>query len=252
MRTGLLGQKIGMSRVLTEKGEHIPITLVHVENCQVVSVKTQEANGYTAVEIGVGKQKASRLSKALAGHFSKNKVESKAKTAEFRVSPEALLPAGAFISVEHFKPGQLIDVQGTTVGKGFSGVMKRWNFGGLRASHGVSITHRSHGSTGQRQDPGRVFKGKKMAGHYGCETVTQQNLKVVFVDVERQLIGVAGAVPGAKGSYLRMSDAVKVKQTDLPFPASLLAQAEESSAVQAAAVVAPQEPSATETQNPTE
>lgn len=223
LRTGLIAEKLGMSRLLTEKGEHIPITLLKVDNCQVVSTKTKEKDGYTAVQIGVGTAKVKHVSKAQRGHFAKAKVEPKRKLVEFRVSEDALLKAGDQISVEHFVKDQYVDVTGTSVGKGFAGVMKRHNFGGLRASHGVSVSHRSHGSTGQRQDPGKVFKGKKMAGHLGVERVTIQNLKVVFTDTEKGLIGILGAVPGNPGGYVFVSDAVKKKAPkDLPFPAKLL------------------------------
>ncbi len=223
MRTGLIAEKLGMSRLLTEKGEHIPITLLKVDNCQVVSTKTAEKDGYTAVQVGVGTAKVKRLSKALRGHFAKAKVEPKKKVVEFRVSQDALLNVGDTLSVEHFLNGQYVDVTGTSIGKGFAGVMKRHNFGGLRASHGVSISHRSHGSTGQRQDPGKVFKGKKMAGHMGDERVTVQNLKVILTDPERSLIGVLGAVPGNPGGFVLIRDAVKKKAPqNLPYPAALL------------------------------
>ncbi len=223
MRTGLIAEKLGMSRLLTEKGEHIPITLLKVDNCQVVSTKTAEKDGYVAVQVGVGTAKVKRLSKALRGHFAKAKVEPKKKVVEFRVSPDALLNVGDALSVEHFLNGQYVDVTGTSIGKGFAGVMKRHNFGGLRASHGVSVSHRSHGSTGQRQDPGKVFKGKKMAGHMGDERVTVQNLKVVLTDPERGLIGILGAVPGNPGGFVLIRDAVKKKAPkNLPYPAALL------------------------------
>jgi large subunit ribosomal protein L3 len=223
MRTGLIAEKLGMSRLLTEKGEHIPITLLKVDNCQVVSTKTAEKDGYTAVQLGVGTAKVKRLSKAQRGHFAKAKVEPKKKVVEFRVSQDALLNVGDTLSVEHFLNGQYVDVTGTSIGKGFAGAMKRHNFGGLRASHGVSISHRSHGSTGQRQDPGKVFKGKKMAGHLGDERVTVQNLKVVLTDLERSLIGILGAVPGNPGGFVLIRDAVKKKvPKNLPYPAALL------------------------------
>lgn len=223
MRTGLIAEKLGMTRLLTEKGEHIPITLLKVDNCQVVSTKTSERDGYTAVQLGVGLAKVKRISKGLRGHFSKAKVEPKKKLAEFRVSEDALLNVGDSLSVEHFLNGQYVDVVGTSIGKGFAGGMKRHNFGGLRASHGVSISHRSHGSTGQCQDPGKVFKGKKMAGHLGVDRVTTLNLEVVLTDVDRGLIGVRGTVPGNPGGYVLIRDAVKKKAPkDLPFPAALL------------------------------
>lgn len=223
MRTGLIAEKLGMSRLLTEKGEHIPITLLKVDGCQVVSTKTSEKDGYSAVQLGVGTAKVNRLSKGLRGHFAKAKVEPKKKLAEFRVSTDALLNVGDHLSVEHFLNGQFVDVTGTSIGKGFAGAMKRHNFGGLRASHGVSISHRSHGSIGQCQDPGRVFKGKKMAGHLGDERVTIQNLEVVLTDPVRGLIGIRGAVPGNSGSYVLIRDAVKkTSPKNLPYPAALL------------------------------
>lgn len=223
MRTGLIAEKLGMSRLLTEKGEHVPITLLKVANCQVVATKTTEKNGYTAVQLGVGIAKIKRLSKAMRGHFAKAKVEPKRKLVEFRVSEDALLNVGDQLSVEHFLNGQYVDVTGTSIGKGFAGAMKRHNFGGLRASHGVSVSHRSHGSTGQRQDPGKVFKGKKMAGHLGDEQVTVQNLKVVLTDLERGLIGIRGAIPGNPGGYVLIRDAVKKQPPKgLPYPAALI------------------------------
>jgi large subunit ribosomal protein L3 len=223
MRTGLIAEKLGMTRLLTEKGEHIPITLLKVDNCQVVATKTAEKDGYTAVQLGVGTAKVKRLSKAMRGHYTRAKVEPKRKLVEFRVSQDALLKVGDELSVEHFLNGQYVDVTGTSIGKGFAGVMKRHNFGGLRASHGVSISHRSHGSTGQRQDPGKVFKGKKMAGHLGDERVTVQNLEVVLTDPVRGLIGIRGAVPGNPGGYVLIRDAVKRKTPEgLPFPGALM------------------------------
>lgn len=223
MRTGLIAEKLGMSRLLTEKGEHIPITLLKVDNCQVVSTKTNEKDGYSAVQLGVGIAKVKHLSKGLRGHFAKAKVEPKKKLFEFRVSEDALLNVGDQLSVDHFLNGQYVDVVGTSIGKGFAGGMKRHNFGGLRASHGVSISHRSHGSTGQCQDPGKVFKGKKMAGHLGHERVTIQSLEVVLTDAARGLIGVRGAVPGNPGGYVLIRDAVKKKLPEnLPFPAGIL------------------------------
>lgn len=223
MRTGLIAEKLGMSRLLTEKGEHIPITLLKVEDCQVVATKTADKDGYTAVQLGVGKAKVKRVSRALRGHFAKGKIEPKKKLAEFRVTDDALLKVGDQLSVEHFLKGQYVDVTGISIGKGFAGAMKRHNFGGLRASHGVSVSHRSHGSTGQRQDPGKVFKGKKMAGHLGHERVTVMNLEVVLTDPELGLIGLRGAVPGNPGGYILIRDAVKcVAPQGLPFPAALV------------------------------
>jgi large subunit ribosomal protein L3 len=223
MRTGLIAEKLGMTRLLTEKGEHIPITLLKVDNCQVVATKTAEKDGYVAVQLGVGTAKVSRTSQAMRGHFAKAKVEPKRELVEFRVSDDALLNAGDQLSVDHFLTGQYVDVTGTSIGKGFAGAMKRHNFGGLRASHGVSVSHRSHGSTGQRQDPGKVFKGKKMAGHLGHERVTVQNLEIVLTDPERGLLGIRGAVPGNPGGYVLIRDAVKKKSPKgLPYPAALI------------------------------
>lgn len=222
MRTGLIAQKLGMSRIFTDAGENVPVTVLKVESCQVVAQKTQEKDGYTAVQLGVGKAKVKRVSKAQRGHFAKAKVEPKKKLAEFRVTPENLLDVGAELLPSHFVQGQFVDVVGTTIGKGFAGAMKRWNFAGLEATHGVSVSHRSHGSTGQRQDPGKVFKGKKMAGHLGQERVTTQNLLIMGSDNERGLVFVRGAVPGSEGSYVLVSDAVKrAVPPSAPFPAAV-------------------------------
>jgi large subunit ribosomal protein L3 len=227
MRTGLIAQKLGMTRIFAEDGSHVPVTVLKVDTCQVVSVRTEDKHGYNAVQLGVGKAKVKNVSKAERGSFAKAKVEPKAKLAEFRVSKDALLEVGAELSVSHFLPGQFVDVIGTTIGKGFAGAMKRWNFGGLRATHGVSISHRSHGSTGNRQDPGRTFPGKKMAGHLGVERVTTQNLTVVSTDEAEGLLLIKGAVPGHDGSYVLVSDAVKRKAPKgLPFPAALKGKAE--------------------------
>ncbi len=227
MRTGLLAQKLGMTRIFAADGNHLPVTVLKVDHCQVVAVRTDETNGYTAVQLGVGKAKVKNVSKAQRGHFAKAKVEPKRKLAEFRVSKDNLLEVGAELSAAHFIAGQFVDVVGTTIGKGFAGSMKRWNFGGLRATHGVSVSHRSHGSTGNRQDPGRTFPGKKMAGHLGVERVTQQNLKVVETDVEQGLIYVHGAVPGHEGSYVLIKDAVKrALPKEAPKPAALKGKAE--------------------------
>jgi large subunit ribosomal protein L3 len=201
------------------------VTYLKLENCQVVGQCTQEKNGYTALQLGIGSVKAKNVSKPLKGHYAKVKIEPKRKVVEFRVSPDALVEVGAEIAVTHFVPGQFVDVSGITIGKGFAGVMKRWNFAGLEASHGVSVSHRSHGSTGNRQDPGRVFKNKKMAGHLGVERVTVQNLKIVHVDEAEGLILVQGAVPGSEGAYLEVRDSVKRASKDLPFPASVKAGA---------------------------
>jgi large subunit ribosomal protein L3 len=222
MRTGLIAQKLGMTRQFTETGDHVPVTVLKVDNCQVVAVRTTEKDGYTAIQIGVGKAKVKNVSQGLRGHYAKAKVEPKAKLVEFRVTPDAVLEVGAEISAAHFVPGQFVDVVGTTKGRGFTGAMRRWNFGGLRATHGVSVSHRSHGSTGQRQDPGKTFKNKKMAGHYGVERVTTQNLKILASDAERGLIYVIGAVAGYDGSYVLVKDAAKrPAPKDLPFPAAL-------------------------------
>ena len=223
MRTGLIAQKVGMSRVFSDDGRHIPVTVLKVENCQVVAQRTEEKDGYTALQLGIGNAKVKRVSKAMRGHFASAKVEPKSKLAEFRVGADALVEVGAEISADHFVVGQYVDVSGTSIGKGFAGAMKRHGFGGLRASHGVSISHRSHGSTGQCQDPGRVFKGKKMAGHMGAKRITTQNLEIVSTDNARGLILIKGAVPGSKGGYVRVFDSVKRKNDmELPFPAALI------------------------------
>lgn len=222
MRAGLIARKLGMSRLFTEEGEHVPVTVLKVDNCQVVAVRTEERDGYTAVQLGVGAAKVKNVTKPMRGHFAKAKVEPKRKLTEFRVSPDALLEVGSELTADHFVPGQYVDVVGTSIGKGFAGAMKRHNFGGLGASHGVSISHRSHGSTGQRQDPGKIFKGKKMAGHMGNRRVTVQNLKVVSTDADRGLILVHGAVPGAEGGFVLVRDAAKRKLPEgVPFPAAL-------------------------------
>ena len=209
MRSGVIAQKVGMTRVFTEAGEHIPVTVLKLGNCQVVGHRTEEKNGYVALQLGSGARKTVYMPKAERGQFAVAKVEPKRHITEFRVDAANLIEVGATLQADHFAEGQLVDVTGTSIGKGFAGGMKRWNFGGLRASHGVSVSHRSHGSTGQRQDPGKVFKGKKMAGHMGDRRVTTQNIKVVKTDVERGLIMVEGAVPGAKGAWIMIRDAVK-------------------------------------------
>lgn len=222
MRTGLIAQKLGMTRVFDAEGKHVPVTVLKMDGCQVVAVQTQEKNGYTAVQLGAGERKAKNVTQGERGHFAKAKVEPKAKVAEFRVSDDALLEVGAELCVSHFVPGQFVDVTGITLGKGYQGVMKRWNFGGLRATHGVSVSHRSPGSTGQRQSPGRVFKNKKMAGHMGNVQRTIQNLRVVEIHPEQGLIIVEGAIPGHKGSWLTIKDAVKKPlPKDAPKPAGL-------------------------------
>ena len=219
MRSGVIAQKVGMTRIFTDAGEHIPVTVLRLGKCQVLAHRTDEKNGYTALQLGSGTRKASRLTKAERQNFAVVKVEPKRKLAEFRVSSENLIEVGAEITADHFIPGQFVDVTGTSQGKGFQGAMKRWNFGGLRATHGVSVSHRSHGSTGQRQDPGKVFKGKKMAGHLGDERITTQNLVVVKTDVERGLLMIRGAVPGSKGGWVMVRDAVKKSlPADAPKP----------------------------------
>jgi large subunit ribosomal protein L3 len=229
MRTGVIARKMGMTRVFGDDGSHVPVTVLKLDNCQVVAVRTAEKDGYTAVQLGVGKAKVKNVGKPMRGHFAKAKVEPKRKLAEFRVDPDGLIEVGAEITAAHYVPGQFVDVAGVTIGKGFAGAMKRWNFAGLEASHGVSISHRSHGSTGGRQDPGRTFKNKKMAGHYGVERVTTQNLKVVATDADRGLILVKGAVPGAEGGYVLVTDAVKRKRPkEAPFPAAIRAAAAEA------------------------
>lgn len=224
MRSGVIAQKVGMTRVYNDAGEHIPVTVLRMESCQVVAQRTQEKNGYTAVQLGVGFAKVKNTSKAMRGHFATASVEPKAKIAEFRVSPDNLLDVGAEITVDHFVVGQKVDVTGTSTGKGFQGVMKRHNFGGGRATHGNSLSHRVHGSTGQRQDPGKVFKGKKMAGHMGATRVTTQNVEVVSTDADRGLILIRGAVPGTKGAWILVRDAVKAKLPEsAPKPAAIRA-----------------------------
>ena len=224
MRTGILAQKLGMTRTFTEDGEHVPVTVLKVENCHVVAVRRRDSDGYDAVQIGGGVAKVKNVGKPMRGHFAKAKVKPTRKLAEFRVSADALLEVGQELSPDHFVPGQYVDVAGVSIGKGFAGVMKRHHFSGLRASHGVSVSHRSGGSTGQSQDPGRVFKGKKMAGHMGDRRVTIQNLRIVSTDPEEGLILVRGAVPGAKGGWVRIIDAVKRPLPEAaPFPAGLRA-----------------------------
>ena len=222
MRTGVIAKKVGMTRLFQEDGRHVPVTVLALDNVQVVGRREAERDGYTAVQLGAGSAKAKNLSKPERGHFGKAEVEPKAKLVEFRVAEDAMLEIGAELSADHFVAGQLVDVQGVTQGKGFAGAMKRWGFRGLRATHGVSVSHRSHGSTGNRQDPGRVFKNKKMAGHMGARNRTQQNLEIVRTDVARGLIFVRGSVPGHKGSWLLIQDAVKVARPDgVPYPAGL-------------------------------
>jgi len=226
MRSGVIAQKVGMTRIYTDDGINVPVTVLRMENCQVVSHKTEEKNGYTALQLGVGAAKVKNVTKPMRGHFAVAKVEPKRKLAEFRVSPENMVDVGAEITADHFVSGQKVDVTGTSIGKGFAGAMKRHNFGGLRASHGVSVSHRSHGSTGQCQDPGKVFKGKRMAGHMGATRVTTQNVEVVKTDVERGLILIKGAVPGSKGAWIMVRDAIKkARPADAPMPAAIRASA---------------------------
>lgn len=220
MRTGVLAQKLGMTRVYDEFGQHVPVTVLHIDNAQVTAVRTKEKDGYSAVQVGVGKAKAHRTNKAQRGQFAKANVEAKKKVCEFRVADDALLEIGQEIRANHFVAGQFIDVVGITKGKGFAGAMKRWNFRGLEATHGVSVSHRSHGSTGQRQDPGKTFKNKKMAGHLGVEQITQQNLTVVAIDEARNLVLVRGAVPGVDKAYVKIVDAEKkARPANAPYPA---------------------------------
>ena len=265
MRTGVIAKKMGMTRLFKDDGRHVPVTVLALEGCQVVAQKTSDRDGYVALQLGAGTAKTKNISKPERGHFAKAEVEPKAQLVEFRVSDDALVDVGAEIAADHFIPGQFVDIAGHTQGKGFAGAMKRWNFGGLRATHGVSISHRSHGSTGQRQDPGKVFKNKKMAGHMGDRQRTQQNLEVVLTDVERGLIFVKGSVPGSKGTWLMVSDAVKIaRPADAPYPASIKSDAApvveevvaetpveavaEAPAVETPAQEAPAAPEATENQ----
>lgn len=223
MRCGVIARKVGMTRVFAENGTHIPVTVLQMDSCQVTSVRSLERDGYTALQVGSGSRKAKNISKADRGQFAKAGVDAKAKLVEFRVSEDALLDVGTELSPSHYVSGQKVDIVGVTQGKGFAGVMKRHNFAGLRASHGVSVSHRSHGSTGQCQEPGKVFKGKKMAGHMGASRVTTQNLEVVSTDTHEGLILIRGAVPGAKGGYVLVSDALKSKRPDdAPFPAGFI------------------------------
>ncbi|MCD1626309.1 MAG: 50S ribosomal protein L3 [Paracoccaceae bacterium] len=234
MRSGVIAKKVGMTRLFMEDGKQIPVTVLQLENLQVVAQRTPERDGYTAVQLGAGNAKAKRTSQAMRGHFAVANVAPKRKVAEFRVTADNMIGVGEEISAEHYVAGQKVDVSGTSIGKGFAGAMKRHNFGGLRASHGVSVSHRSHGSTGQCQDPGKVFKGKKMAGHMGSARITTQNLEVVRTDADRGLIMVKGAVPGSKGGWVTIKDAVKKKLPEnVPFPAAL------KSAIAAAATEAP-------------
>lgn len=223
MRTGLIAKKLGMSRLFKEDGTHVPVTVLHIDELQVVDVRTQERDGYVAVQLGMGNAKVKNVTKPNRGHFARVKVEPKKTVREFRVADDATLEVGAALSASHFVVGQKVDVTGTSKGKGFAGAMKRWNFAGLEASHGVSISHRSHGSTGNRQDPGKTFKNKKMAGHLGDERVTTLNLEIAAVDPEKNLIMIRGSVPGAKNGVVLIRDAIKkARHSDAPYPAALV------------------------------
>ncbi|MFZ5748194.1 MAG: 50S ribosomal protein L3 [Pseudomonadota bacterium] len=247
MRTGVIAKKMGMTRLFQDDGRHVPVTVLALEGVQVVAQRTTDRDGYVAVQIGAGAAKAKNVAKPQRGHFGKAEVEPKAMLCEFRVAEDALLEVGAELSADHFVKGQFVDVSGRTQGKGFAGAMKRWGFGGLRATHGVSVSHRSHGSTGNRQDPGKVFKNKKMAGHMGDRNRTQQNLEIVGTDADRGLIFVKGSVPGHKGTWLVVKDAVKVaRHAEAPYPAGLKAVANENTAPAEAPVEAA--PEATEGQ----
>ena len=249
LRTGVIAKKLGMTRLFLEDGRQVPVTVLQLDNVQVVAQRTAEKDGYTAVQLGAGEAKAKRTTAALRGHFAKASVAPKRKIAEFRVSEDNLIPVGEEIIAAHYFAGQFVDIAGTSIGKGFAGAMKRHNFGGLRASHGVSVSHRSHGSTGQCQDPGKVFKGKKMAGHLGSVRVTTQNLQVVRTDADRGLIMVKGSVPGSKGGWVTIKDAVKKPTADSTiYPAALRSAAREAQrlAEEAAAAAAAEEEAARE------
>ncbi len=230
MRTGLIAKKLGMTRMFKDDGTHVPVTVLHLDQVQVVDTRTEERDGYTAIQLGWGKAKVKNVTQPNKGHYARVKVEPKARLVEFRVAPDALLESGQTLTAAHFVVGQKVDVCGVTKGKGFAGAMKRWNFRGLEASHGVSVSHRSHGSTGNRQDPGKTFKNKKMAGHLGVERVTTQNVEVAGVDADKGLIMVRGAVPGSKGGFVRIRDAIKrARPAEAPYPASILAASEAAS-----------------------
>jgi large subunit ribosomal protein L3 len=242
MRTGVLAKKLGMTRFFDEAGQHVPVTVLSLDGCQVTAQRTKEKDGYVALQLGVGAKKVKNTSAAMRGHFAKALVEPKRVLAEFRVDEDGLIDVGAEFTADHFVPGQKVDIQGVTVGKGFAGAIKRWHFGGLRATHGVSVSHRSHGSTGQRQDPGKVFKNKKMAGHLGQDNITTQNITVWRVDVERGLILVKGAVPGAEGGYVKVRDATKKGLPEgAPVPGAVRKASAEAAPVVEAPVEAPTE-----------
>ena len=243
MRSGVIAQKVGMTRVFTDAGEHVPVTVLRLAQCQVVAHRTKDSNGYVALQLGSGSRKTVYMPKAQRGQFAAAKVEPKRKVAEFRVSEDGLIPVGAEIQADHFVVGQFVDVTGTSIGKGFAGGMKRWNFGGLRATHGVSVSHRSIGSTGGRQDPGKTFKNKKMPGHMGADRITTLNLRVVQTDVERGLIMIEGAVPGSNGGWITVRDAVKkTPPKDLPKPGKLKAPAAAETPAKAEAAPAAEAP----------
>ena len=251
MRTGMIAQKMGMTRLFADDGRHVPVTVLKVENCQVVAQKTDDKDGYCALQLGVGTAKVKNVAKPERGHFAKAKVEPKRHLSEFRVAADALVDVGTEIMPSHFVAGQIVDVVGTSIGKGFAGAMKRHNFAGLEASHGVSISHRSHGSTGNSQDPGRVFKGKKMAGHMGDHRTTVQNLEIFGTDDDEGLILIRGAVPGAKGGFVRISDAVKkARPGDAPYPAGVAAVPDADEGEDAASVAAVNEAAAEDAVEP--
>ena len=240
MRSGVIAKKLGMTRLFMENGAQVPVTVLQLDSLQVVAQRTVETDGYTAVQLGAGMAKVKRTSAPMRGHFAKANVEPKRKIAEFRVTPDCMIGVGEEITADHYFSGQFVDVAGTSIGKGFQGAMKRHNFGGLRASHGVSVSHRSHGSTGQCQDPGKVFKGKKMAGHMGSVRSTTQNLLVVKTDSDRGLIMIKGAVPGSRGCWVTIKDAVKKPVPDTAIrPAALKSDKEAAhKAAEAAAAAA--------------
>ncbi len=248
MRTGVIAKKLGMTRVFADDGAHVPVTVLQLDDCQVVGQRTQERDGYVALQLGAGTKKAKNTNKAQRESFAKLEVEPKAHVTEFRITEDAMLDVGSEFTADHFVAGQKVDVQAPTIGKGFAGAMKRWNFGGLRATHGVSVSHRSHGSTGQRQDPGKTFKGKKMAGHLGQEIVTVQNLTVFRVDTDRGLILIKGAIPGHDGTWIKVRDAVKkAMPADAPFPGGVKSNKAAAAQTEAPAETPAEETAAVET-----